>query len=1690
MPRWLLAVLLLLVVGTLVPRAHALPPPPPADRSEWQWEPVPVHHDLDPAQASAHAPYVPAGTPSGAGPLLVEPGHAVLVWVEAFDTVRVRSLAPAGRGRLTFTRLQPGVERAFARIEEPGVPKGAGIWWLRSIVGRGEPWLVESDRRLSIVVERPVPRLGGLIWEHVHEAAMSWVDGEGSLPRLPAVPGGERWATRRLADRELAEVVRRLPGFDEDVDAALSAWRRYRASIELDGLRSLSDRRAVGPEGAAVIEVPQLVDPLVPEDPTLDDDRVRLTSPWSFRVRGPSVLRLRVRALLPGEGPPPPPLDVVVTTPGDDGNDVVLARLVTTAAPLRVRDPSRPGDPIPTWVDAVATTGEHVSKEHVLTVPLRPGRHAYRVESRGGPIAMTGELGRVLGRAHGRQASQWRERERARVLARIEGLATPAASVVRALYANPWQARATAEARPEDPRVRAWLELEALEHADASAAERATSAARIARALPRRPRPDALDVELRVRAFELQRAAERSDAAVETLRGVARLLDGDELPALVAAVEDPGTLWPLEGALDVVARRAPLTTRLRSAYVKLWTWTRWSRLHPSVDAPSWEWIEPARPDDPPALPRALGRVSSLPLGRVVELVAPAHAYEADRTPLLRVLVRAPAAVDGVLALEVDGQRWSAPMQGSSEVIEVAVPVGTHRVRLDAPAGAEAFSSLHPAAAPEALAGPAPVLTTMWPAQWEDRPVRFELGALPRDTLAEVDVRVVGVPAHGEPAPVELWICFDDGSRRRVRIVPGPAARELLAITAPAAGSQRARVVVPVPARATELWVEPVGGATLAVAAKLRQWEPPATATAPRIAARGAPSPSVGSPARTDDATAASTSAEPAADRYDRLAASTRRIAAEPESASLLLAHAHRLLDVGDVRRARLALARVIEREPLEPEHPLLPAVRTLAARIDAFIDDAFVELQPAAGPGPLLLQPAAAALAPADPTRAEVLVAAAAAHEGRLREAFERHARVYVDTGALGPGYAAAQAYARALAAAAPGAVDPELASLRPLAYGLVERLRRTVDTPKLRRLHNYVVEATRWEPLSLVERSAGTHDQGTDIAPLELTDAMRLQWALLAPPLGPTEAQLLRPGSLAVMVVELPEPREIDVEAFCDDLEPSRPGQPSAALEIHMGDPVGATTHRSLATPARTIVHERLALLPGATRLELELPGGSEERRCAVRWVAADPAAPVPTAEHPKRWLLARPGSPVEAIVLGPTTLQLEVAPGRDAEAVTATVELASLTGEDARTLTVTPGEPSTLLVARPGPLRVAVTTAGDELLVRLALRRDTGVEPLATPIDADDDERPPSRPLSTRSLGPAFERARILWPAGANARLHERIGEPTVDRTSRIGSFEAALGYSRTDISETDAPRPRDQLRGSLLWRRELVPERVWIKLASHTQGRSGAGAAAGAEATVYAQRGPRRLRGSGSVAAWSERYAGAPAWSLRVSAVVDRPTNITPTLVLVPFVRGLLVFQSLDEPGFAPATEASNPAVYSPYLEDHPLAITPGARLRWFPFQDLQLVGEVSTTPNSDFASIDHVDAELGLHGIVLTRIPLLVRYGGSYGSSLRLADADRSRTFVLHGPRLAVGLTYMLGRGQRAGQQAGWLGRLNLDVYDTVTLSELLPARNGVDVILSLDLVLGRGIRDSSPMEMLFRPQYRNQWWQPAPAARAP
>jgi len=530
------------------------------------------------------------------------------------------------------------------------------------------------------------------------------------------------------------------------------------------------------------------------------------------------------------------------------------------------------------------------------------------------------------------------------------------------------------------------------------------------------------------------------------------------------------------------------------------------------------------------------------------------------------------------------------------------------------------------------------------------------------------------------------------------------------------------------------------------------------------------------------------------------------------------------------------------------------------------------------------------------------------------------------------------------------------------------------------------------------------------------------------------------------------------------------------SSLELRWSNQATPNAERTVAVTARTLTHTQLGPWEGSTRLEFALAPGPDERRCSIRWSLAESDAPRPAAMKPGHWLIASPKAPVQMMVLGPTALEFDLEAELPGEQGIATIEITGPKGELPRTLTLPfnslapeGGPPSSLvLIAESGPRRVVFRTDGSRVLVRASLRRP--VEELDRSVAAaravrfEDTELP---------LRPSYERSLEYWPAGTAARPVETIGESRSARVGRLGTFEAGLSFSRTDIAEADDPRPRNRLRGTLRWRRELVPRRAWLRLSGHGQGRQGAGTAGGGGATLYAQRRPLGLRGVASASAWWERYANAPAWAANASLRLDRPIGLTPSLALVPIVSAAYRLQSLSPANVDLELEPSHAQVYSKYLEEHPLALTPGLRLRWYAFRDLLLAGQVDATSNADLRSVDHLDTSVDLRGIIDTRIPLLVRYGGSYNWSLRFEDQHRPETFLRHGPSLVAGLTYIIHG----------IARVNLDVGDTVYISAPFATRNAATVFLSFELTLGRDIRDTSPMERLFRPMYRYKWWRP-------
>lgn len=1685
--------------------AAALPKPGPEDRAGWVWQPVDTFRRVDTTTLQARPPHVQGELFQGRLASTVGPSMALMFWMPAFSTVRVRVTGDPeaddpveGPPKLRFSRFHPGRSDSVAWIEAESLSIAEGVWVLHHPMGYGTPWLVQSDRPVDIIVEEPAPREAKRLWEPLAEEIARWVAGSGPMPSLPPVEGADRYLRQLRADLELGALIARLPGYDSASRDAVLAWRTARALIGLDTLRPLLRSNFVSkrlrPETATEAVLPHRELGLHgalerPSSPYLyytpEDD-------WTVDADGPGVLRLYVRGLFAPGGPEQRLMSVVVTSEGR-----VVHRVDTIVEPARVRDPESLGSPLPEYMDASSTTGSRISSAIGLSVPLLMGKHSYEISVRG-----LGSIVKARAAIKVAAAQDFAERrsiqtEIRRARSKLEGRVGLASEVLTHLVSrlegpgSSLDAAVAADLAQVTPRLALLLELENTLRRPSPPAVLAEAAERLSRGLPEpAAHPSDLDILLRVRTFELFMAGHRPDRAVEVLRDHAQWLVSDEFEALVFAVQDPEQLWPIAGALDVVARKVPFTAGLRRAYQELWSWTRWARLDPEDEIESWTWVEMPPPDAPLVETTELepGTLWPVPADLPVDVEAPAHPFERERVPILRLLLypptsKPPPSAPPWVSIEVDDQHFEVPVLGAPELFEVMVPVGRHRLRVRPSEGVRVLSTLHPPRTQTSISTPSPVRTRMWPAVHEGAPVAFVIPQLAAGGVLRLDLRDLDPPRvvpQDEPPPPSrrLTLRTDTGLERTIEWKPGVVDPRVLSKGGPSHVTDRTSLVVPIDTEATRIWLEGPALEDVAVAFSLRQWDLPEP-TLPR-----------GSGFEGDP--------------YARIEALTRTILEHPDALAPRVARGHRLLDVGSAAGARRDLedATALLREDAERDDVL--AVHGLRARLQAYVTDDYVDVpEGPARAGPQLLSPPLTALGEAETIRAalaravssepvpadafldvEVARAALAIADARPLEAFvpltrayERHDR----RNALPFGWGAAHAFAEHERSGQP-LPDPEL---RLLAYGLLDRLRARVDVGWLRWLHNGTAQSSHWDRLELVDRSVGTKD--VPRAPEHRTRSRytRLHWALTAPPFEASEGRLLRAGSTVSFDLQNVGTGSVELESWCADLE-ARLGQveKSAMISVRV-DGVEAQPIRS---PPRTSTRRLLGPMePGDHRIELVLPDRPEAVVCALRWVP-DPTAVGLVAPRPpllRRWFVAEPGAPVEIAVAGPTAVGVYVRPVDEAVSEF-DVELvrSELDGRDRRSESMHASWPledvdggplavnRTVLVTSPSPVRLSIRPTATPVLVRLYLRQAD--EPALAP--------PPEAPAAATSSAAAAESEPAspqpswvkYWPAPPPRATPDQVGEPPEVLRNRFGSTEFEFRFSRRDIADADDPRPRNQIRGTVSWRREMLADKVWLKLFGRIQGREGAGAAASGGATLYGQLDPRRLRGTLHLDFWGEEYRGGSAWSARVSTEVDRPIQVFRTVVLVPGVLAAVRYQALDEPQVDQLLEPTHAEVYNQYIEDHPFALVPNVKARWYPYRDLAVLGETSLTMNSDLQSVDHYDLGGGVEGLLETPYPLFFRYGAGYNVSNRFADRHRPSFFARHELSFQAGLIYTL---------VG-LGRISLDLRDTVFVTPRFPVRNNLDVILAFDLALGRGVTDTSPMEMLFRELLQLEWWREA------
>jgi hypothetical protein len=892
------------------------------------------------------------------------------------------------------------------------------------------------------------------------------------------------------------------------------------------------------------------------------------------------------------------------------------------------------------------------------------------------------------------------------------------------------------------------------------------------------------------------------------------------------------------------------------------------------------------------------------------------------------------------------------------------------------------------------------------------------------------------------------------------------------------------------------------------------------------------------------------------ERVNEIAEVSRALVSSPDGADLRLRRVARLLDIAEVGRVALDWAWLTAISAAQ----LLPAQRQarddLARRIAAWRDSRYLPVQPRPFTTPVALVPAAMALvsdpAQLDPWQPAALAARrgertllyafaserdtllARYYQAEMLRSQGAHASaarllraIYDETGAPAIGIEALRAFEAALARRPPGratgqstahaahaapthaaptpAPAESMTDLASLAYGLALTMREHFAHPVVRRVLFAAARRSRWEPLRGTAGSAGFESIRVDEELLDPEPDAVLERALVAPPWPREQASVVHPGRGALLALDLEAPARVRAEAWCQRLRPSDDARSACAVRWR----VDGRAEQAREVPlARVTSFGAMTLAAGHHELEVLLDDDDPTVRLAVRFatsraLAGEPDGAAISILRPGRLHVADAEHPVEATVLGPTTLRVEARrymedppvtlvaearptearpteahrPAAHAAAATLQRELRidaaqdpSAIGDARRKVRLSSASTAVLVLPAPTTYRVVLRPQGGRAVVRLWHRRDVSTAPPTAPPTAEATApQPDTRPTPPTAAPPAP--GTDEWPAllEPGRGLIAPAWQPAA--ASPWPTLSAGLSFRRDDLADRDldAEPLENRLQLDLAWRRQLVPARLWLRLESALRWHPGSTPAYGASLDLSLRRLALGLRLDAMARAFAQSAADTWAWTAQGRVRVGRSFRVRPLLTLVPTLAVQARFYSLD-PASAPAGAAFDPLVYNAYDRAHRYGLRPEATLNWRPFQDQLALASVRLVTNEDFYSPDRAEVELAWRGLVpwsrfappwrsRRGIPLFELH---YRPGHRFDDAGRSRGYVRHD--LGARLDWSLWNG-RAGR---WL----LEVRDEVYLSTGVGNRNVFLIGVRYDAVDGRGLRDMLPIEYRF------------------
>ncbi len=1182
-------------------------------------------------------------------------------------------------------------------------------------------------------------------------------------------------------------------------------------------------------------------------------------------------------------------------------------------------------------------------------------------------------------------------------------------------------------------------------------------------------------------AGDLARRARRAlaghrGAAADTLRALLDQLDGAAVPgpndpvarAMAAAAGDPARRVAVALALDDSAaprsagvglcelgwRRAPVDGAVRAACLERWfRRARWSRVAPAPPTtsapppPAETWIDRS--------PSVGGSLALVPAGAST-VVAPASPLESSRPAVLRLYVVAPADRRAPIGLAVDGHRFAALPMDDVEVLDLAVAPGPHALSLATADGIDVLSAL-----PVIGAAAAPGRSLRRRRYVLAAGVRYELPDPGNPSPIRVELR----PPAGT-APRVVTVRFDVGPPRRIDLRPGPRDAELRPVGGAPALAAGADVVLWAPPGARSLTID--GGDDLFAAVYVRRDGGVGSDEA------DAPPPLV--PA------AAPGSGDPLAD----VAALSRQLAAEPGDVTHLVARADRLLELGAPGWARHDLVRARAAAHTAAE---AAAVDDLALRIDGWLDPAHlpVPAAPLAGPTPLSAGLTALGDRPSELAR-WVRVARGIDRPTAAAPAWVR-ARVAERDG---DGAAAAAILAHAYVAGAPPAVglealralvpvleraDATASARAPLAYAIAAEVRRTVDHPIARRAAVLAARASGWQAVTGADDSAGferlyvPRDEAR-------SEPLALVAALVAAPWPAAAGPVITGGHAAAWRVDLERPVAVAPELWCAAIRTRPDGaEPPCRVTVRVDDAAGAEV---TVAPRQRLRLDPIALAPGRHQVEVAL-ASTRASALAVRFTTERPLGGAEDGDRRRvRALVATADHPLRLTAAGPGALALAVRRrGAAATRVALTVRDPG-GGVVARSIALpSAADPAVLGDAARGlevggrvALVLPLVAAGGHVV---ELRPDRGAVLVTASVRVPAPAEPPEslawqRRLQSQPPSPSWPYLVDVVPidapllsAAERAWLSRTGGHPPMTLTALAG-----VGRDDADVVglETGAGLTRGELRLEL---RKRARRSLWLGGGLRSRIFSGSQPSIGGDVGAD-WRGPAGWRAAVDGRAQSQAVDGGDRlWGLRGRARGGVRLDLSPDLWLVPS----LVYTQRHYSGAPADPTGVDPLVWNAYGALHDRALDAQARLRWRPLQDAAATASLFAVSNRDLRTVDHTGVALGVDGVV-TGLPLgPATWHLGYAPNLRLADTDRSRSYLRHD----------LGARLRLAAWTGRRGRIAVELSDQLYLSAIAPVRNAFSVAIRYDLTSGRGLTDFSPSELVYRDFEEERVWEP-------